>query len=104
MKHNRNKSKLEGKIDKIYAKLILLTKVVGFGILPISFIFKYFNVTGVSIVFLLSMGIIAIVHGLYKAFLYPESFNILSPDMPSYKPQSSNPQIPSTTGAIASDL
>ena len=103
----QKQSKVEIMIDKIYTKLITITKVVGFGVLPISFMFKHFNIAGACIVFLLAMTIIALVHGIYKAFLYPDSFNILSPDMPSYKPNTKSnctTKTPSTAGAIASDI
>lgn len=103
---SQKQSNLEIMIDKIYTKLKLVTMLIGFGVLPISFMFKYFNVAGACIVFLLTMVIIALIHGIYKAFLYPDSFHILSPDMPSYKPnkKSNYTKTPSTAGAIASDL
>lgn len=66
---------LEKIVDKFYAKLKLFTTIVAVGVLPISFLYKYFNVTTATIVYLLIFCIIAIFNNLYKNYIQNSYYN-----------------------------
>lgn len=95
-------SKTEQVIDKLFNAMCKLDKVIGFLVLPTSFIFKYMNVCGASILILLISALLGIFYSVYKAILHPKKANILSSNLEFKTTKQLNQSTPSTAGTIAS--
>lgn len=95
-------SKTEQVVDKLFNIMCKLDKVIGFIVLPVSFIFKYMNVCGASILILLISALLGIFYAVYKAILHPNQVNILNSNLEFKTTKQLTQNTPSTAGTIAS--
>lgn len=99
-----NSSKTEQVVDRLFKIMCRIDKIVGFFVLPASFIFKYPNVCAASILILFISLLLGMFYAIYKAIIHPNEPNVLSPDTKFKTKQKSKNKTPSTAGAIASNI